>query len=218
MSSFHGTLRSEVFRTVPELFPSGNTSEQTCSPFSSEHFGDTSEHFGRPSRSAPLPARLATSSSQDSVFCWGGGRRLVVFFRQNTGGPRLVDSTRPFPTPNGTRPQPLPSSLSTALVATGGILVDPLSSSRDVTAHTQTQTQTRQGRANTHTHTHTHEHTLTLCMSLRLPRSPHTHTRTHTLHSLNLSQPHRRDLLRRGALLLPRVGPVLYLHRALFTF
>ena len=53
-SSFHETLRSEVFRTVPELFPSGNTSEQTCSPFSSEHFGDTSEHFGRPSRNEAL--------------------------------------------------------------------------------------------------------------------------------------------------------------------
>ena len=52
-SSFHETLRSEVFRTVPELFPSGNTSEQTCSPFSSEHFGDTSEQFGRPSRAGP---------------------------------------------------------------------------------------------------------------------------------------------------------------------
>ena len=33
-------------RTVPI----GNTSEQTCSPFSSEYFGHTSEHFGRPPR------------------------------------------------------------------------------------------------------------------------------------------------------------------------
>ena len=41
-----GTLRPEVFRTVPEVFPASTTSEQTCSNFTSEHFRHTSEHFG----------------------------------------------------------------------------------------------------------------------------------------------------------------------------
>ena len=78
MSSFHGTLRSEVFRTVPELFPSENTSEQTCSPFSSEHFGDSSPQPSPPCRTCLVkrPIEWCASRRNGVRYCSIRSRRI----------------------------------------------------------------------------------------------------------------------------------------------